>query len=1711
MTEKLTKDFFEKNYNDDFTDSDNYHRVLFNNGRYVQSRELTQMQTIINAEMKRFGDNIFKDGAAVNPAANVGIDNSHRFVKLNTTSNTLPADLTTIIGETFVGSTSNVKCRILEIVEGAGSDPSTIFVQYTDGNASSTGSYSVTVTAGENIVGDTTGTVLTVQTVNTVSNPAVGKGTRVSVGSGEFYVQGHFVFAKAQSIVLSKYTSNPSAVVGFKITEDIVTATDDVNLYDNSGSTPNLSAPGADRYRITLTLINETDIASDENFVYVAKITDGEIVNINKADSTYNVLLDVLARRTSEESGNYVVKPFISKFEAHDSDATKLNMNIAPGVGYVEGYRIDPGASTLEVLKPITTSLVENEVVAANYGNYIEVSLLKGLPDISSFEKWNLYNAITGGGSVIGNARVRGVERDGSKYRIYLFEVVMNSGADFRTVRSIGSGTTEYGNLVLENSVAVLKETNNNDAFFTLPLTRPSSISDISLNVERYFTGTTNGSGELSISLSSTGETFSSTTEWIATVDSSGDVLSPSITGSGTAAAALTALPTSSAVKIIALVNKGGSSGSTRTKTLTEATVTVAIDSDGAGLAFLDLGKADVYDVSRVTLVDSDGENTSASYFLDNGQRDNFYGVGKMILTSGGNVPAGNVFVRFRYFQHGASGNFFGINSYSGQLDYKDIPSYRQQNGTRVELRNVMDFRSRFSDDASGFSASSARVNEMPQNTDLITADITYYNRRKDKLILNRSGSLVYLKGTPGLDPKYPVTPAGSMDLYNIELGPNTLTPKDISMSYIDNRRYTMRDIAKLDKKINKVEELAVLSLLDLSAASIEVLDSDGFSRTKAGFLTDDFKSHQSSDVNNLEYRASIDPTVGLLRPSFREKNVRMFYDSDLSTNIILKGDKVFLKYTEELFLDQPKASRIQNINPFSVIDHKGNIELSPSTDEWRDVITSPVSITGGPEFVLGVSDIERSISATPNLDDAEGFTGGGTLEELIATLRPRDAQIVSSIFDTVSLNWDGVNWGWFGTEPDDQGNITQTLGIQERGAPNGRAANSIFIPFIRSRRISFRAEGLLPNAQHWAFFDGRRIDNWVREEAFARLAAGNTNPRIGASNLTQHPEGPTNLVSDANGIIEGSFFIPNTDALRFSTGVRRFSLYDITVEDKANSASRGITYYFANGTQEVRVVPPAPPAVINNNDDNDNWPVPDGVRGIDWDPIAQSFYIDNKTGVYITKIRAFFSSKDAIIPVECQIRPMVNGYPSSSEVIKGGIKFLNPSQVVISADATSGTDFVFDAPIFLEPNKEYAVMLKSPCLNYNVWISRMGDFELGSTERKITSQPSIGSLYKSQNSFVWEPFQSEDLKFEIYRADFEASGKVVFENTEVARRLLPSNPVLLDSGDATVRMIHPNHGLLVNDNVVISGMDSADTLGGIRTTSIMGARSITKIDGSGYTFEADSSPSSNARGGGFATYATDNMMMDLVYPSIEEYLPEGTSSSYTAKFTSGKSLAGSETPYGKSTTAVTIKPYEKYVFDTPHVVMGHDIEEGELGSGVKSATIEVNLVSNSTFLTPEINAGRSSLTGINNVIDNQDSSATSGFNVPITWRAETDPRDGTSLAKHITKAITLEETAVGLKVIFGANRPSESDFKVYYKISTDTQLSDINWIEAVRDTFIPSDNNPDIFREYRYTVGGPTGTLTQFASFKLKIVMTSKNSSKVPVIRDLRVIALAV
>ena len=212
---------------------------------------------------------------------------------------------------------------------------------------------------------------------------------------------------------------------------------------------------------------------------------------------------------------------------------------------------------------------------------------------------------------------------------------------------------------------------------------------------------------------------------------------------------------------------------------------------------------------------------------------------------------------------------------------------------------------------------------------------------------------------------------------------------------------------------------------------------------------------------------------------------------------------------------------------------------------------------------------------------------------------------------------------------------------------------------------------------------------------------------------------------------------------------------------------------------------------------------------------------------------------------------------------------------------------------------------------------------------------------------------------------------------------------------------------------------------------------------------------------------------------------------------------------YSKSSTFQNITLNDLILTDEPKVILSDSNETASL-SGNRSFSMQLDLSTLDNKVSPIIDLQRVALTTFENIIDKQDSAATVGLNVPLSFVAETHPTSGSSAAKHVTTIVTLEEPAVGLKIILAANRPSTADFDVYYKVGTsDEVLDDKSWVLVNKENVIPADVDPTIFREYTYLAGGIGGNLPEFTQYQVKVVLNTTNSSRVPLIKDLRAIAL--
>ena len=1769
MVKTYTTNTFASDYKDDYDETKSFHRILFNNKKALQARELTQLQTIIQEGITRFGKNIFKEGAAISPGG-IFINAKYRFAKLDTSINALPTGFNDLVGKSFTGQTSGITVQILEVLPAVDGDPATIYIQYLDTSTATAGTTSIALTPGEELSEVQGVTKLTVQTTNTTLNPAVGMGTRISFGEADFFTNGFFVHAPLQHLIISKYTSSITKTVGFLVTQDIVTPADDNSIYDNQGVNPNFTAPGADRFRIQLTLTTEDAITANQTFVYAAKVENSNIVHRVTGEDGYNRINDLIAKRTDEESGDYTVNPFHVQFTSHTTD-TKLKIRVSPATAYVNGYRIEKTVPTfLDINKSQTSEIVPNDNTGVGYGHYVLLTVPAGetlrlMPDIQTLGTLNLRTGEGHTGSTIGTCRVRAIEnysRSGSsytnhadfgaEYKLYIFDIIItdNTKTFGEHCLSIGSDVDKFGNILRQRSASIIHRTQEKCLLVPTTYYRMKAANNISIT--QQLTKSVVGSGSTSVSISSGGSdfTFTDKDNWLIYkngVLDTGATTALVSSGASVNITASTVITAADTLTIIAYVVNSAPTIATKTLRNTKATFSYG----GAGI---DLNEFHVNKINSIRLTSASGSDCSQSFELDDGCKDAFYDMSRLRLKSGKKVAASVIYVDFDYFDI-SGGDIIVPNSYGGTgFTYKDIPSYTKENGQTVSLQSYLDFRPKKGTDGT-FSHASANYIPIPKNAVTVESDSEYYLPRYDRLVIQENGELKYIEGTPSFEPIYPSVPARSMELYRLRVNPFTLDEQDVSYNIVDNKRYTMRDIGKIENRINRVEDAVSLSLLELDTKSIDVLDANGNPRTRSGFVADDFSDQTFTDTLSPDHRASVDPAGGFARPSVNVKNSGLYYDaSDAgNSNITVKGDMIFKSYTSVEMIKQALCSSTNNVNPYILALYSGKITLTPSSDDWRntDYIAPHVIHLGSVlntdnaqlwdewEWNWGGTDINDL-----QIGDATNSNTGETKREVGAYSYTHHWTVRSGWLKTSKRHYKRTETGDYITTGTVVNKVVSSETITE--IIGDRQISFHHIPFQRSKLVYFEARGLQPNTQMFAFYDGVDVKDWVKQEA---VVEHNLTKQTEYGNLHKdalsHPFGSSTLVTDAHGTLQGSFFIPSTDTLKFPTGATEFRLLDITVDNVRDAVSVASAIYATTGTLFIRQEDIESTRVLNVEGDITNvnryHVVTDEGQAVRsggcsfFDPLAQSFLVSNTSGqgTFVTKVDLFFNTKSPTKSVSVELRPMVNGYPHSNKVIPGSQVTLASSQVATSNDALSPTTFEFAYPVYLKPNTSYAIVCYTDNTDYTLFCSKVGEYVLGSTDKKINTQPFLGSLFKSQNSQTWEPSQWEDMKFTLYRADFStAASTAVLKNANVPNKILEFDPIVLfenPEDHTSVRVKHSNHGFVVGDSVTISGVVDATY-----ASLINGTQTIAAVDYTGYTFlnSSISNPGFASfpvtpqvfqilNTGGAVVVATEQTPFNVMWPTIQSMTPGSTSLSYKMQSMTGKSYAGLETPYTQNSAAAgyNISIGKNNYFPAPQLIAS-PAKEAALSKKSAIITASLNSETNTNgFVSPVIDLERCSMHLIENIIDNSDSISTSIINTSLnqnvtvpTFERETSAFGGSAAAKHITKSVELFEPAIGIRVIVGANRPVTANIDFYYKACLgDVDYSTEPWILQEPDTLMPADNDPGVFRDYTYTIGGVTGfTDKSFTKFKFKAVLKSTNSSQVPVIRDLRAIALA-
>ena len=646
-------------------------------------------------------------------------------------------------------------------------------------------------------------------------------------------------------------------------------------------------------------------------------------------------------------------------------------------------------------------------------------------------------------------------------------------------------------------------------------------------------------------------------------------------------------------------------------------------------------------------------------------------------------------------------------------------------------------------------------------------------------------------------------------------------------------------------------------------------------------------------------------------------------------------------------------------------------------------------------------------------------------------------------------------------------------------------------------------------------------------------------------------------LSTDEKGNFVGIFNVPSTT---FQTGTRVFRIDNRTVETAPDSATTYTEATFtASGlqtsSQQLNFSPSVDAAAGSFTQVNQisNQLIGTISSISPYDPLAQTFIIEKDNypnGIFIKSVKLFFYSKPIQdIPVTVSIVGTLNGYPNG-QVVAYSTKLLHPNQVLTSnnphyLDSSTYTEFMFDAPVYIQPGEMYAFMVKSTSADYQLYYAQQNTLAVPSTAKalptdanpsnptKIGALPQVGSLFESQNAITWTADQTKDLMFVIDRCVFSTGSATIpfvvpqnlpfrkMGDDDILHKLNPdsvsnlygnqSSDALVDALNVSTTDFIPSNTSINYSYVTTLKSDHSQTSPQFITPGKFGTptpESVYLDDGLGERALLQSSNNS------FSLYAT----LTGTDPDVSPIISDDGVSLYTVRYlinnmelsNSVIGITASGNAYNMGTTTVTVS--------APDLDTGVQATAGVTADANGAITSCYIITPGSGYIkTPTITVTDSTRTGANS-------------NTTIAVYGETSSKGGNSWTKYFTKKVVLTPSndSGDLRVFYTAYKPTGTNIFVYYKIlnRNDTQnfedgswqlmttLSNPNTFSNSRDNLIEFEAAPGVYGStqannnisYTSTTGQ---TYTEFSQFAIKIVLATNDNTVVPYLTNLRALAL--
>lgn len=1207
------------------------------------------------------------------------------------------------------------------------------------------------------------------------------------------------------------------------------------------------------------------------------------------------------------------------------------------------------------------------------------------------------------------------------------------------------------------------------------------------------------------------------------------------------------------------------------------------------------LGFSDVLNIHQIRMSsseiksDQEGQLATNQFRFNNGQKDSFYDHAYLIPK----FPMDGdeyLLVELDYFEPSFSNGygFFSVDSYpindeiesNTTIFTHQIPKFKSpSSGSTYNLRDTLDFRSVKQNTATDATkVKSASTN--PSSTDTfskpassdgvplpgteVTFDYSFYLGRKDIATLNTEGEYSVISGEPSENPKFPAVSDNVMGVAELYIAPFPSLAsryarllgkgsRGCKSNQITNRRYTMKDIGKLDSRITTLEYYNALSLLEKGAVDMEVKDENGLDRFKNGVFVDGFLDHSLGAQYNPDYSITVDEDEQVLRPKFEMDAFKSKVEN--LEGLQETGNLVTLPYDEKILLEQTRVTTYRNIEQ-SVFRFIGNMALQPNKDMWVDETTTDKTIDigegeeGDTEMETKWNSWEKHGSGYNVYDRAVGDRSGSTKGEIIgsydtyaeALKRANSYGDGRSVIETVEKEDSRTGIKITGTSE----KITEEIG--------NFVTDVSLTPYIRPQTITVFCKGLKSKTRFHVFFDGENMNNFCT--LYDIPEDGNVD------NATKSGNEGGNLKSDAYGEILVRLRLPSSGK-RFSVGAK-----DIKITDSPTNAKDATSYsedtFHAQGLKVDKQ-----DTILSTTFVNKEYEEVSQSRGRDKRTtevigpscMAYSFLVEvpeEEEGTFLTSADVFIQSLHPTLGVWFEIREMSNSGTITRNQVPYSEVWMkrDDPRLKTSDDASKATNINFESPVFLYNDTQYAFIIHTEGLNPDTYffVSRLGEEDINS-KKQVTSRKLTGTVYTTNNNLNWDQVPDLDLTIRFNRADFTGSiGNVTLGNDDlefVKLTELPGNffnegdyvygseyvrlsgnnigdikedyHVKGDSSGVTAKVISiesnifylDSFGFRSNENVtVVDKLSSPNKQIDAKITRLnAGKGNIRKIDTKHGRFSMY-----NSNGMFFVGSTIRNEDNDVTY-TIEEF----DNYNYSLVRYNAGAIGFKDTEMNSEFRGIKASNYIETDYQGIQQKENSQLSDvmtvrSKSESGEASYNIRTTLESHSTYVSPVIDTDVTNTIFVHNIINND-------------YEGEDSQSGGNLINKYISKIVTLAEgqDAQDLKLFLTAYRPPGSNVLVWAKLRNRNDPDEIDereWflLDSSNGQFSSSSDQQD-FVEIEYSIpndilSGPEGEyqykvegerpFNGFAQFDIKIgLLGDKHGVLVPRVGNLRTIAM--